>query len=154
MRISKKWKADTAAALTHAAPGVEFLEVDAHNISPVWATSNKCEFSAKTIRTKIHLHMNTFLTEYPAVPAHPHHWTVESTATPTSSSSSSSAAVAVAVAAGDVITGEGMWAAALHAITVDMSVPEVAWCESGAAAALAALKAFLEQRLDRYSDKR
>lgn len=29
-------------------------EVDAHNVVPVWVTSEKLEYAARTIRTKIH----------------------------------------------------------------------------------------------------
>ena len=38
-----------------------FHEVDAHNIVPVWEASQKREYGARTIRTKIHKHLPEFL---------------------------------------------------------------------------------------------
>lgn len=43
-------------------------QVDAHNIVPVWLTSGKLEYAARTIRNKVHLHLNKFLQEFPPLP--------------------------------------------------------------------------------------
>ena len=40
---------------------VPFHEVDAHNVVPVWEASQKREYGARTIRTKIHKHLPEFL---------------------------------------------------------------------------------------------
>ena len=39
---------------------VPFHEVDAHNVVPVWEASNKREYGARTIRTKIHKNLPEF----------------------------------------------------------------------------------------------
>lgn len=47
-------------------------QVDAHNIVPCWITSPKQEYSARTIRGKIHAQLPEFLTEFPPVVRHPY----------------------------------------------------------------------------------
>lgn len=44
---------------------VNLIQVDAHNIIPVWITSNKQEYNARTIRLKINRLKDTYLTDYP-----------------------------------------------------------------------------------------
>ena len=41
--------------------------VDANNVVPLWITSNKEEYAARTIRSKVHAHLSTFLVEPPQV---------------------------------------------------------------------------------------
>jgi len=48
------------------------FQVDAHNIVPCWVASPKQEYSARTIRAKIHSQLPEFLTEFPPVIQHPH----------------------------------------------------------------------------------
>ena len=48
------------------------LQVDAHNIVPVWEASDKQEYAARTIRNKIMGKLNTYLTQFPPVMAHGH----------------------------------------------------------------------------------
>lgn len=40
---------------------VPFHEVDAHNVVPVWEASDKREYGARTIRSKIHKKLPEFL---------------------------------------------------------------------------------------------
>jgi deoxyribodipyrimidine photo-lyase len=47
------------------------FEVDTNNIVPLWITSDKEEFSAHTIRSKIHKHLERYLIEPPAPKKHP-----------------------------------------------------------------------------------
>ena len=51
---------------------IPVYQVDAHNIIPVWVTSQKKEFAAYTIRKKIHNNLDTFLTEFPEIKWHPY----------------------------------------------------------------------------------
>ena len=44
---------------------IPVYEVDTHNIIPVWTTSEKQEYAARTIRNKIHRQLPRFLTEIP-----------------------------------------------------------------------------------------
>lgn len=45
-------------------------QVDAHNVIPVWETSEKAEYAARTIRPKIHKQVDEYLTEFPLVEKH------------------------------------------------------------------------------------
>ena len=51
---------------------IPVYQVDAHNIIPVWVTSQKKEFAAYTIRKKIQNNLNTFLTDFPEIKRHPY----------------------------------------------------------------------------------
>ncbi len=46
---------------------LEFHIVDAHNIVPCWVTSDKQEYAARTIRTKIHKKLDEFLEPFPKI---------------------------------------------------------------------------------------
>lgn len=48
--------------------------VDNHNIVPVWVTSNKQEYAARTIRPKIHKLVANYLLETPKLQKHPVDW--------------------------------------------------------------------------------
>lgn len=50
---------------------VSVHQVDAHNIVPVWITSEKQEYAARTIRPKITKKLPEYLTEFPPVIPHP-----------------------------------------------------------------------------------
>ena len=50
---------------------IPFHQVDAHNIIPVWETSNKQEWSAYTIRPKILSKLPEFLVDFPEITTHP-----------------------------------------------------------------------------------
>lgn len=49
----------------------EFVQLDSHNIVPVWVTSEKQEHAARTIRPKIHRNLNEFLDDFPLIVKHP-----------------------------------------------------------------------------------
>ncbi len=66
LRFMRKWKDQF---LEHA-PGVPLYEVDAHNCIPVWETSPKQEFAARTIRGKIHSKLPQFLEEHGTLVVH------------------------------------------------------------------------------------
>lgn len=51
---------------------VQVVQVDAHNIVPVWIASPKREFGAYTIRPKIHKLLQEFLTPFPSLHAYEH----------------------------------------------------------------------------------
>lgn len=48
------------------------IQVDAHNIVPVWITSDKQENTPHFFRKKIFCKLDEYLTEYPPVVRHPH----------------------------------------------------------------------------------
>lgn len=57
LRIGREWRTSIAKKNDN----IPFFEVDAHNIIPVWVTSEKQEFAAYTIRPKIHKLLKEFL---------------------------------------------------------------------------------------------
>ncbi len=63
LKIQRQWN----VALMKALPNLSLIEVDAHNIVPVWETSDKQEWAARTIRPKIHKRLPDFLTDFPEV---------------------------------------------------------------------------------------
>lgn len=132
LRIAKQWKATVRAAVPSS---VQIVEVDTHNIAPCFKVSDKCEFSARTIRSKIHNAMETYLTEFPPVVIHPHPFGVS-----TEVSGMHSA---------------GMWNDVNNFILpqLDASVKEIDWIAPGEAAAWRHMCDFIP-RLKTYGDKR
>lgn len=66
LKIGRSWR--ETLAQTASIKNIAVHEVDAHNIVPVWVTSQKQEFAARTIRPKIHKLLPKFLTEFPQIP--------------------------------------------------------------------------------------
>lgn len=66
LRIKQQWKKHLIGDLV-----VPFYEVDSHNVIPVWATSDKKEYAAYTIRPKIHRLLDDYLTDIPNIQQHP-----------------------------------------------------------------------------------
>ena len=60
LRIHRQWKEAVARRLS-----IPIHEVDAHNVVPCWLASDRREFSAATIRPKIHRLLPTFLDDFP-----------------------------------------------------------------------------------------
>ena len=50
---------------------VSVHQVDSHNVVPVWVTSDKQEYAARTIRPKITKKLADYLTDFPPVVRHP-----------------------------------------------------------------------------------
>ncbi|CAB1317817.1 unnamed protein product [Coregonus sp. 'balchen'] len=103
-------------------------EVDAHNVVPCWVASDKLEYAARTIRTKITKLLPEFLTEMPLVDKHPH--PAVRTAKPVD------------------------WAEVLSSLEVDRTVEEVDWAKSGTAAGIAMLESFIDLRLKNFATQR
>lgn len=51
---------------------IPIIQIDAHNIVPVWVTSDKQEYAARTIRNKIVSKLPQYLTEFPPLIKHPY----------------------------------------------------------------------------------
>lgn len=67
LRVPQQWvenlKKETPA-------DVPVIQVDAHNIVPVWETSDKQEYAARTIRNKINSKLGKYLTDFPPLVRH------------------------------------------------------------------------------------
>lgn len=61
----------------NVAPSVAVVEVDSHNVVPIWCASDKMEYGARTIRTKIQRQLIDFLNEYPKLENSGHLWESE-----------------------------------------------------------------------------
>jgi len=69
LRVKKDW----ISALKQRV-SITFCEVDAHNIIPCWISSNKKEYAAYTLRSKIKKLLPEFLVEIPDLKKHVHSW--------------------------------------------------------------------------------
>jgi len=66
LRYHKEWLEDLEKKTK-----VAIHQVDAHNIVPVWVTSDKQEYAARTIRPKVTKNLPEYLTSFPPVVKHP-----------------------------------------------------------------------------------
>eukprot|EP01036_Dinobryon_divergens_P022679 gene22679-30961_t len=146
LRVGKGWVHSVAATLDSfsasdsssssssggSSVSIPMVQVDAHNIVPCWVASNKLEYSARTIRSKIQSLLPTYLPHLPPPLAH----------NPRASPSLLDVFPLVD------------WDAALASLEIDRSVPEVQWISPGAAAAMATLTTFAEERLANYGEQR
>ncbi len=108
---------------------VPVSEVDAHNIIPVFVTSQKEEFAAHTIRPKIKRLYREFAGAIPKVKLHPYSWP------------------------------EGKqkvidWEKLKKAQSFVKVVKPINWCKPGGKAAHKVLLRFLNERIGRYAEKR
>lgn len=69
LRVPLAWLDEVKRKLPDS---VALCQVDAHNIVPVWVASDKQEYAARTIRTKINGKLDEFLTGFPPVIRHPY----------------------------------------------------------------------------------
>ena len=65
LREKREWYASVCVKIDSPV-----YEVDGRNVVPVWTTSDKQEYAARTIRPKIHRLLPEFLEEYPSLEEH------------------------------------------------------------------------------------
>lgn len=107
---------------------IPFVQVDAHNVVPIWIASDKQEYAARTIRNKINSKLGEYLTQFPPVIKHPY-----KANTPPAFID---------------------WKKTLASLKVDRSVGEVSWCKPGYRNAVGMLESFINQRLKLFNTKR
>eukprot|EP00752_Nemacystus_decipiens_P015161 g13506.t1 len=115
---------EVAEELTNAGHGMPLFQVDAHNVVPVWTTSDKQETMARTIRPKIHARPD-FLGPIPELSPN---------------------------AAGTKLPVATDWAGAQASLNLDKSVPEISWLKPGAKGASANLQSFIDTRIKGFAD--
>ncbi|XP_067898490.1 CPD photolyase isoform X2 [Heterodontus francisci] len=125
LRLPLQWVDDVRRNLPE---DLQFVQVDAHNIVPCWVASDKQEYSARTIRKKIHDKLPQFLTDFPAVVQHPYTSPLKA----------------------QLID----WDAAYASLQVDRTVKEVDWAKPGTAAGLTRLESFIKEQLKHFSTDR
>jgi deoxyribodipyrimidine photo-lyase len=123
LHVSRRWEQGVSEAVD-----VPVHVVDAHNVVPVWRASDKQEYAARTIRPKLQRLLPEFLTDIPAVRAHPVAWP------------------------GDVPAPD--WESAGRGLEVGAAGAPVTWRTPGPRAAAVTLAAFLAQRLAGYDTAR
>lgn len=124
LRIHRSWVDSIRKSLSD----IPFVQVDAHNIVPIWIASDKQEYAARTIRNKINSKLGEYLTQFPPVVKHPH-----KASTPPASID---------------------WKKTLNSLKVDESVGEVTWCRPGYRNAVGMLESFINKRLKLFNTKR
>lgn len=107
---------------------ITLVQVDAHNIVPVWEASEKQEYSARTIRNKINIRLKEFLVEFPPVIKHPYKYNHE--------------------------TKSIDWNNVLCSLECNRDVIEVDWAKPGLRFACDVLYSFCEHRLEHFADCR
>lgn len=137
LRGGRKWRDDIAETID-----IPFHEVDAHNVVPIWITSNKQEYAARTIRSKIHRNIPSYLREFPKIEMQ--------------NQEAKAADLLSSLPKPKTIDWEGLMAVAREK---GSEVPEVTWCKPGERAALEALKgkdeSFLtKRRMGKYDELR
>ena len=120
LRISKKWVNDLNLKLK-----IPFVQVDAHNIVPVWITSQKQEFAAYTIRPKLNRLFPEYISDYPKLKTNKH----------------------------NKLKNKNNFEKLMKA-NVDKNVLPVDWIKSGENEGIKMLKDFIKNRLNNYSKNR
>jgi deoxyribodipyrimidine photo-lyase len=123
LKIKRVWKKKLAPNIS-----IPFYEVDAHNIIPALFVSQKLEFSAHTIRSKIHRHLPEFSDGFPVLLPH------------TFSRSN--------------LYVKNDWDFALNKLPINREIKEVPGIIPGELAAHEQLDKFLDSILPRYNEKR
>ncbi|CAF4296934.1 unnamed protein product [Rotaria socialis] len=126
LRVPRQWVDNVGKKITK----IPVVQVDAHNVVPCWHASPKLEYGARTIRTKLHKHMNEFFTEYPPVIKHPHTSTTHS----------------------EMKTID--WETVDDSLQVDRTVNEVSWATPGYTGGIAQLESFINERIMSFGTSR
>lgn len=122
LRIYQSWRTQALEQKSD----IRIVEVDAHNVVPMWVASEKQEFGAYTIRPKIQRILESYLVPFPPLKT-------------------------MSVQMENPKTD---WEAARHSLQVDETVAAVSWIQPGEHAAKNALHRFIEERLSGYDQGR
>ena len=124
LRTHRQWSKEIRKKLGSE---ISMFTVDAHNVVPVWETSPKQEYAARTIRPKITKMAPTYLVDFPLLERDP-----SETPLPP-------------------ITD---WKAANQVLEIDRTVPALEWLKPGTKEGLKTVKRFCEERLQKYDTLR
>lgn len=125
IRIHREW----VDAIKDKLPAnVPFIQIDSHNIVPMWIASNHEESAAYTFRPKIKEKLGEYLTEFPALIRHPY--------------------------TADKPSPKIDWTSTLEALDLDKSVGAVDSIISGYRGGIKTLETFIKFRLQKYEEFR
>jgi len=134
LRVPAGWVGDVAGSLDKI--NIPLVQVDAHNVVPVWEASPKLEYAARTIRPKITSHLPEFLTDFPELEPNP--------------AGDLDLAILKDHLLGSPADDDG-WTKLMASLEVDRTVEEVDWATAGAAAGAANLDAFCTDRFHMFA---
>jgi deoxyribodipyrimidine photo-lyase len=123
LRINRGWKQSVMQNIDNT-----FYEVDAHNIVPCWTTSSKLEYSARTLRIKLHQLLPEFLKDFPPLKKHPYNWEEKISVTD--------------------------WGKSSKTLDIDLAIQEVEWIKPGEKTAFRTMQKFLKNKLLFYDKQR
>lgn len=121
LHIAKTWLSKVVNEIS-----IPVIQVDTHNIIPCWIASPKQEYSARTLRPKIHKLLDDYFSPLPDLKEHPYDLT-------------------------DAI-GPITWDKEYKKLQIDKSVKAVSWIKSGEQEARTMLQNFITNKLDQYAD--
>ncbi|PID61833.1 MAG: deoxyribodipyrimidine photolyase [Ignavibacteriae bacterium] len=122
IRIIEKWQIQVKNKIS-----IPFHQIDAHNIVPVWETSNKLEFAAYTIRPKINKQLSEFLDDFPKISK---------------------------LQNKNFSASKIKWEKLYKSLKINSSTKPNKIFTSGEDAAFRTIKHFIEQKFDKYSEER
>ena len=125
LRGPKQW---VDSLLDRLPKDVPVAQVDAHNIVPVWVTSEKQEWAARTIRNKINSKLPEYLTHFPFVKPHPYQMVVK--------------------------PEKINWQEVEDSLEVDRSIDEADWATPGTKGGMKILEKFVTAKLKHYDPGR
>lgn len=135
LKIYDKWLTDIQNNLSENKVNknnkISIIQIDAHNIVPVHITSNKQEYSARTIRPKIHKLLELYLTEFPKLDKQ-----------------------SIEITNNKRIENKNNWEEIYRFIKVDQNVMPVEWIKPGEESANNILENFIKSKLENYNDLR
>jgi deoxyribodipyrimidine photo-lyase len=135
LKIYNKWLTDIQNNLDknklNKDKRVSIIQIDSHNIVPVYIASNKQEYSARTIRPKIHKLLDTYLVEFPKIEKQN-----------------------IDLTNNKKVVNKNNWEEIYNFIKVDQTIKPVEWIKPGEDNALKMLKVFIENKLENYNELR
>ena len=117
LHIAKNWIRDISNVVN-----IPIIVVDTHNVVPCWIASSKQEYSARTIRPKIHKLLDDYFTPLPQIKIH-------------------EISLKVSIE-------ENNWKKLYDGLKIDQSVKEVTFLKSGEREAYKTHHNYIENRLD------
>ncbi|MHA2392095.1 MAG: deoxyribodipyrimidine photo-lyase [Promethearchaeota archaeon] len=123
LRLKRKWVEELKSELK-----ISFMEIDAHNIVPCWIASDKKEYAAYTLRSKIRKLLPEFLTEFPKIKKHQYIW--------------------------ENHLHDNNWNNLRKSIYANFSKHKLNWIKSGEYEARIALNKFIKGKLKNYTKER